>query len=184
MIEGLILERTYLYATARADVGNRGGKRKRRRPDRHRAVPIHATGQRSRGVTVNDELYLLPEQLEFTGKVASRELRRADLRDPRLHGAPRVAGTFRTRRLDSEYEDLAILWEQAAIALPITDARSVREPIVLASGDGTTIFEAGGARVAGFGPQLVAPYAALGLGPLAAPQAFSFSISCSAARAR
>ena len=78
--------------------------------------------------------------------------------------------------LASEYDDLAIHWEQAAIALPITDARSVREPIVLASGDGTTLFEAGGARVAGFGPLLVAPYAALGLGPLTAPQAFSFEL--------
>jgi inner membrane protein len=70
-----------------------------------------------------------------------------------------------------------MLWEQAVIALPITDARYVREPIVLASGNGTAAFEAGGARVPGFGPLLVAPYAALGLGPITAPQAFSFELA-------
>jgi inner membrane protein len=79
--------------------------------------------------------------------------------------------------MGGEYPDLKILWEQAAIALPLTDARSVREPIVLASGNGTTTFEASGGRVAGFGPQLVAPYAALGLGALTTPQAFSFELA-------
>jgi inner membrane protein len=52
----------------------------------------------------------------------------------------------------------------------------VREPIVLTGGNGATAFEAGGARVPGFGPLLVAPYAALGEPPLTAPQAFSFDL--------
>ncbi len=87
-----------------------------------------------------------------------------------------VSGRFAPPTFGSDYSDFAIRWEQAAIALPLSDARSVREPIVLASGGGTTVFEAGGARVSGFGPLLVAPYAALNLGPLTAAQDFSFEL--------
>ena len=176
MIEGLILERSHLYATARDGVGQSWGQAQTIGGPIV-VVPFAYTRLvNGHAVTVNDELYVLPEQLEVTGNVESRELRRGIYEIPVYTARLRVAGRFAPVVLASEYEDLAIHWEQAAIALPITDARSVREPIVLASGDGTTIFEAGGARVAGFGPLLVAPYAALGLGPLTAPQAFSFSL--------
>jgi len=176
MIEGLILERSHLYATARDGVGQSWGQAQTIGGPIV-VVPFAYTRLvNGHAITVNDELYMLPEQLEVTGDVATRELRRGIYKIPVYTARLSVAGRFAPVVLASEYEDLAIHWEQAAIALPITDARSVREPIVLASGDATTIFEAGGARVAGFGPLLVAPYAALGLGALTAPQAFSFSL--------
>ena len=183
MIEGVILERSHLYATAREGVGQSWGQAQAIGGP---IVVVPFTYTRlvnGHAVTVNDELYALPEQLEVTGDVETRRTATRDLQNPRLHGAPQRRRSFRSRRACQRVEDLAIHWEQAAIALPITDARSVREPIVLASGDGTTVFEAGGARVAGFGPLLVAPYAALGLGAAHGAAGLFLSSSCSTARA-
>src|SRR5262245_55570586 len=131
-----------------------------------------------RAVTVKDELYVLPEYLEIRGTADAEERKRGIYKVPVYTTRLSATGRFPPVTLDGgEYPDLALLWEQAVIALPITDARYVREPIALASGNGTTAFEAGGARVPGFGPLLVAPYAALGLGPLTGPQAFSFELA-------
>lgn len=176
MIEGLVNERSQLYDTARADIGQSWG---------HAqvvggpivVVPFSYTRYvNAQSVTVQDELYVLPERLEITGRADAEERRRGIYRVPvyttRLH----VTGRFAPVAFDSDYQNLEVRWEQAAIALPISDARSVREPIVLASGNGATAFEAGGARVSGFGPLLVAPYAALGQPPLTAPQDFAFDL--------
>ena len=176
MIERLILERSGLYSTARDGVAQSWGQ-----PQTIGGpilfVPFDYTRSvNGHTITVNDELYVLPEQLDIAGHVDARELRRGIYEIPVYAARLSVAGRFTPVALPGEYQNAAIHWDRAAIALPVTDARSVREPIVLASGDGTTTFEAGGARVAGFSPLLVAPYAALGLGPLTAPQAFSFTL--------
>lgn len=176
MIEGLVLERSQLYRTARDDIGRSWGQAQTIGGP-ILIVPFAYTRYVSgQAVIVLDELYLLPEQLELTG-TADAELRRRGIYEVPVYTARlRASGRFAAVTLGSEYQDLQIRWEQAAIALPITDARSVREPIVLASGNSTTVFEAGGERIAGFGPLLVAPYAALNLGALTAPQAFSFEL--------
>jgi inner membrane protein len=177
MIEGLIEERTQLYDTARADIANSWGQ-----PQTVGGTVLIVPFEYTRWFngepkTYTDEVYVLPERMEITGNVDAEERRRGIYRVPVYTTRLRIAGRFAAVMLGSEYPDLKVLWEQAQIALPLTDARSVREPIVLASGNGTTTFEASGGRVAGFGPQLVAPYAALGLGALTTPQAFSLDLA-------
>ena len=186
MIEGLVSERQYLYGTARDDIARAWGQAQTVGgpilvvPFTYTRYVTDGTvvNAERRAITVKDELYVMPERLEITGNADAEERRRGIYEVPVYTTRLSVTGRFPPVALDAgEYPDLAVLWEQAAIALPITDARYVREPIVLASGNGTTAFEAGGARVPGFGPLLVASYAALGLGPLTAPQAFSFDLA-------
>jgi inner membrane protein len=176
MIEGLIRERTHLYESARADIAaSWGGAQTIGGPIL--IVPFTYTRYvNAQAVTVTDELYLLPERLDLTGNVDAAERRRSIYKVPVYTAHLHVAGRFAPPALGEEYPELTILWNRAEIALPITDARSIKEPIVLTSGNGNTTFAAAGGRVAGFGPQLVAPYAALGLGALSAPQAFSFDL--------
>jgi inner membrane protein len=186
MIEGLISERQYLYGVARDDIARAWGQAQTVGGP-ILVVPFTYTryvtdenivNAERRAITVKDELYVLPLDLEIRGNADAEERRRGIYEVPVYTTRLTATGRFPPVTLDAgEYPDLAVLWEQAAIALPITDARYVREPIVLTSGNGTTSFEAGGARVPGFGPLLVAPYAALGLGPLTAPQTFSFELA-------
>jgi len=176
MIEGLVNERSQLYDTARNDIGRAWG---------HAQIvggPIavvpfsytrYVNGQ---SVTVQDELYVLPERLDINGRADAEERRRGIYRVPVYTTRLRVSGRFAAVAFDSDYGDLQVRWDQAAIALPIGDARSVREPILVTNGSGTTAFEAGGARVSGFGPLLVAPYAALNATSPATAQDFAFDL--------
>jgi len=176
MIEGLVVERSQLFQTARDDVGRSWGQAQTIGGP-ILIVPFAYTRYVSgQSVVVLDELYVLPEQLELIGTADAEQRRRGIYEVPVYTTSLRAAGRFAPVTLGSEYQDLQIRWEQAAIGLPITDARSIREPVVLTSGNGNTVFEAGGERIAGFGPLLVAPYAALNLGALTAPQAFSFEL--------
>ena len=176
MIEGLIQERARNYEVARTSIANAaGGAQTIGAPIL--VVPFEYTQLvQLLPVTVTDELYLLPEELTVTGAVETDERKRGIYSVPVFEARLHVTGRFPAAALERHYDDLEILWSQAQIALPLTDARSVKQPIVLASGVGTTTFQASGERVAGFGPQLVAPYAALGLGALTAPQAFSLDV--------
>ena len=176
MIKDLIRERTGLYDAARANVAAAWGA-----PQTIGGpilvVPFQFTRMSyAQPVTITDELYLLPEALELTGVAESAERFRGIYGVPVYTARFHVSGRFAPPALGAEYQDLTILWDQAQIALPLADARSVKEPIVLTSGTATTTFQPGGTRVPGFGPQLVAPYAELGLGALTAPQAFSFEL--------
>jgi inner membrane protein len=176
MIKGLIQERARNYEVARSGIANVvGASQTIGAPIL--VVPFQYTQLvQLSPVTVTDELYLLPRELTITGAIETDQRKRGiysvAVFEARLH----VTGRFPGVALDRNYDDLQILWNQAQIALPLTDARSVRQPIVLASGVRTTTFQASGERVAGFGPQLVARYAELGLGALTAPQAFSFDL--------
>jgi inner membrane protein len=125
---------------------------------------------------VTDELYLLPDELTIEGELLTEERRRGIYAVPVYTARLRITGSLPVVELAGAYDDLEILWSQVEIALPLTDARPVQEPVVLASGTGTTQFRSGGERVQGFGPQLVASYADLGLGPLTAPQPFAFDL--------
>jgi inner membrane protein len=176
MIEGLVNERSQLYETARRDIGQSWGQAQIVGGPIV-VVPFSYTRYvNGQAVTVQDELYVLPERLEISGRADAEERRRGIYRVPVYTTRLRVTGRFAPVAFGTDYQDLVVRWAQAAIALPIGDARSVREAIVLASGNGTTAFEAGGTRVPGFGPVLVAPYAALGQPPLTAPQDFSFDL--------
>jgi inner membrane protein len=177
MIEGLILERTQHYATARSAVANAHGEAQRLGGPML-VVPFRFTRRAyADPVVVVDELYVLPETLTITGAIRTDQRERGIYDVPVYEAELHVEGTLPAVTLGAGYDDLEILWDQAELALPLTDARSVQEPIVLTSGSGTTTFRSGSERVAGFGPQLVASYAELGLGALSAPQAFSFDVS-------
>jgi inner membrane protein len=176
MIQRLISERMQHYATARADVANSYGEAQTIGGP-ILVVPFQFTRHvHEDSVVVVDELYLLPDELAITGEIETSERSRGIYDVPVYEARLRLEGVFPAVVLGAEYDDLEILWGQAQIALPLTDARSVQEAIVLASGSGTTTLRSGGERVLGFGPQLVAPYAELGLGALSAPQAFSFDL--------
>jgi inner membrane protein len=176
MIEGLIHERSSLYESARQDIARSWGEAQTIGGPILVVPFTHTRYVNGQAVSLSDELYVLPEQLEITGAAEAEQRRRGIYEVPvyttRLH----ATGRFAPVAFGAEYTNLQVRWEQAAIALPITDARSVREPIVLTGDNGTTTFEAGGARVLGLGPLLVAPYAALGGGELTTPRAFSFDL--------
>ena len=176
MIEGLVAERAQHYDAARDDIGRSWGQAQTIGGP-ILIVPFSYTRYVSgQSVVVMDELYVLPERLDIRGNADAEQRCRGIYEVPVYTARLAVSGRFAPVTFGSEYPDFALRWEQAAIALPLSDARSVREPIVLVSGNGTTVFEAGGARVSGFGPLLVAPYAALNLGPLTAAQDFSFEL--------
>jgi inner membrane protein len=178
MIRGLVQERTLHFQRAADGIAQAYG-----RPQTVGGpiliVPFRSTRTEANGATttLSDELLLLPEHLEIKGTVESKALARGIYSVPvyatRLH----VSGRFRRAALEGQYENLQFLWNQAQIALPLTDARSVQEPIVLASGNGTTAFQASVERAPGFGPQLVASYSALGQGAIGTPQEFSFDVA-------
>jgi inner membrane protein len=181
MIQGLINERTYLYETARADIANGWGEAQTVGapilivPFQHTRLS-YTQPQYTQPVTVTDELYLLPKELEFGATAEPEERRRGIYKVPVYTARLHVAGTFNPPQIDGEHQDLEILWNQAELALPLSDARSIKDPVRLQVGAATAEFQPGGERVAGFGPQLVARYADLGLGALGAPQAFSFDL--------
>lgn len=177
MIERLIAERAHLYDMAREEVATTWG-----RPQIVGGpiliVPFEHTGYRDgQPWTITDELYALPERFDVAGNVDTQERSRGIYRVPVYSARLRITGSFAVPTVGGEYENPVLLWDRAEIALPITGARSVREPIVFSAGGGTTTFAAGSERVAGFGTQLVASYAALGLGAIAAPLAFSFDLA-------
>jgi len=176
MIEGLTQERARHYEVARLGIANAVGAAQTIGAP-ILVVPFQYTQLvQSSPVSVTDELYLLPQELTITGAVETEQRKRGIYSVPVFEARLHVTGRFPAVALDRNYDDLQILWNQAQISLPLTDARSIRQPIVLASGVRTTTFQASGERVAGFGPQLVARYAELGLGALTAPQAFSFDL--------
>ncbi len=175
MIRGVIFERMGMYSAATTDVANAWGESQLVGAP-ILVVPFQYTRPAHAGpITLTDELYLLPETLELAGSVQVEERRRGIYRVPVYTARLTVNGAFQPPELEG-YEDLQILWSQAQFALPLADARAVREPIVLRVGDASATFKPGGSRVAGFGQQLVAEYGELGLGDLAAPQAFSFDL--------
>jgi inner membrane protein len=177
MIEGLIRERRQHYEAARTDIAKSWGAAQVVGGP-ILIVPFQFTRPGiEQALILTDELYLLPETLAITGTVMTEERMRGIYAVPVYTARLQVTGRLPAPAIEGEYDNLEILWSQAQIALPLTDARSVQEPIVLASGDGTATFQAGAERVKGFGPQLVARYADLGFGALTAPQAFSLELT-------
>jgi inner membrane protein len=177
MIEGLVVERMQRYETVRADVANAWGD-SQTVGGPILAVPYEFTRmQYAQPATVRDELYVLPQALEIDGDVEVEELARGIYRVPVYTARLRVTGSFPAPAIDGDFENLEVLWDQAYFALPLADARSIKEPVRLALGGGTVEFQPGGARgVTGVGPQLAARYAELGLGAMETGRAFSFDL--------
>jgi inner membrane protein len=176
MIRGLIFERMSLYSTAQADIANAWGESQLVGAP-ILIVPFRYTRPTHAGpVEVTDELYALPSAVELDGRVDVEERRRGIYRVPVYTARFTVTGSFAPPVIGSDYHDLTILWNQAQFALPLKDARAIRDPIALTIDGATATFRPAGPRVAGFGQQLVAEFGELGLDDLATPQAFSFEL--------
>jgi inner membrane protein len=182
MIQALILDRTSMYETARRDIANGWGDAQTVGapilvvPFEHTRLVYSPTSQ-TQLATVTDELYVLPEDFGIVGRIDVTERARGIYKVPVYTAELDLTGRFAPPSFDRDYQDLKIRWDQAELAFPLSDARSIKDPVVLRVGETTVQFQAGGERVPGFGPQLVARYADLGLGALDAAQAFSLELS-------
>jgi inner membrane protein len=177
MIRGLIFERMSLYSQAQADIANAWGESQLVGAP-ILIVPFEYTRPSHAGpVEMTDEIYILPESVELGGRVDVEERRRGIYRVPVYTARFTVTGRLTPPLIGGDYDDLRILWGQAQFALPLKDARAIRDPIALTIGNASATFKPAGARVAGFGQQLVAEFGELGLEDLATPQAFSFELA-------
>jgi inner membrane protein len=177
MVKELVLERMSLYAAARDEVaGSWGHAQTLGGPIL--IVPFHYTRWiQGQSVTARDELYVGSDELEVTGTLTTEQRWRGIYRVPVYSADLHVSGRFATPVVGDSYEDLEVLWSEAQIALPLTDARSVKAPIELTAGLGTATFHASGERVPGFGAQLLAAAAALQFDAAATPRDFSFDVA-------
>ena len=177
MIKGVVHERAYLLQSARTDIANAWGNAQTIGGP-ILAVPFRYTRMLS-GVTVTttDELYVLPQELRFEGEVRTEIRYRGIYQVPVYTAELQISGVLPPPEFGNDDSAREILWEDAYIALPLTDARPIKAAVRLTLGNQSADFAPGGTRVAGFGPQLSVPFAALGLANFVEAQAFSFSLT-------
>lgn len=176
MIRGLTIERAQRYDAARHDVAQAWGNAQYLGGP-VLIVPFRFTRMvNAAAVTVVDEVYVLPEELTFAATVDVEQLARGIYRVPVYTARLNATGRFAPPIIEGDYDNFEILWDEAQLALPISDARSLREPVRLQMGGGIAQFRPGGVRVAGFGPLLVTRLADLGLTAFDTDQAFSFDL--------
>jgi inner membrane protein len=176
MIESLIAERAQRYQGARAEIARNWGQAQTIGGPIFVLPYRYKTQSFGQSIKGSDELYVLPEDLAIDGDATVETLKRGIYEVPVYSADLRITGRISVPDLSTRYDDLEILWDRAEIALPVSDARSIRERVELASDGAATAFESGAPRVAGFGPLLVARYAELGRGALSAPLPFSVRI--------
>jgi inner membrane protein len=173
MIERLIAERGQRHDAASAAVASAVGSQTVGGPIL--IVPFRPANSGYPSAT--DELYLLPEELDVSSESKTHPISRGIYRIPVYEARIRISGRFAVLASATPNGDGELLWDQAVIALPISDARSIREPVRFNTGGASASFQFGGTRVAGFGPQLIARYADLGVGALSAPLDFSIDVT-------
>ena len=103
------------------------------------------------------EVYFLPENLSYDADL------RTEIRYRGIHEVPvytsnmNVSGHFASPDLAGLGLDGADFdWQRAMIVLPISDARAIRNAPTISIGQEILPFEAGGMRIHGFAPQIVA----------------------------
>ncbi len=182
MIEDLTIERAHRAEATREEIASTwGGAQVIGGPIL--VVPFRFTRlSYAQPVTVEDEIYLLPDELEITSAAEVTTRKRGIYAVPVYTAQVRISGRFAAPSTPTDYDDLEILWDQAQISLPISDARSIKERCDSRSTARASTFQPGGTRVAGFGPQLVARYAELGRGAPSAPLAFSLDVKLDGSR--
>jgi inner membrane protein len=107
-------------------------------------------------------VYFLPELLDTAVEMQSEIRQRGVHEVPVYTAAMSLTGRFAavdTSRLGIDGATLA--WSRAVIALPLSDARAVRNSPEIVLGEATARFSAGGSRVTGFENQIIAPVAFL-----------------------
>lgn len=126
-------------------------------------------------VQVRDELYRLPSRLSVDVVAATQTLRRGIYDVPVYTAEVTISGVLDPLQNADVGEYVRIHWDEALLSIPISDPRSIREPVRITIGDETAELSAGGERIAGFGRQLVVPLAKLGIDSFA--EALEFSIA-------
>jgi inner membrane protein len=173
MIGRLIAERGQRHDAASAAVASTLGSQTVGGPIL--IVPFRAAN--SGDPAASDELYLLPEELDIASDSKTKSVARGIYKIPVYEAHIRIRGRIPLPPAATLNSDREYLWDQAVVALPISDARSIREPVRFTAGGASASFQFGGTRGGSFGPQLVARYADLGLGALSAPLEFSVDVA-------
>jgi len=178
MIEELIAERSRTSTTAADEIAGAWG-RAQTIAGPVLAVPFRYARYFEHGVTdrVTDEAYFLPEELTIEGGADTEILHRGLYEVPVYTASLSITGRLRPATFDDAvYDELEVLWSEAALVLPVSDARAIEAPLLLTVGGATADFQPGGMRIPGLGDQLVVPLAALGLERLESARAFSFEL--------
>lgn len=173
MIGRLIAERGQRHDAASAAVASTLGSQTVGAPIL--IVPFRAAN--SGDPAASDEIYLLPEELDIASDSKTKTVARGIYRIPTYEARIRISGRIPVPAVATRNGDREYLWDQAVVALPISDARSIREPVRFAAGGASASFQFDGMRGGAFGPQLVVRYADLGLGALSAPLEFSVDVA-------
>ncbi len=177
MIKGVMHERVRLLQSARADIAAAWGNAQTIGGP-ILAVPYRTTRMiNGIAVTATNELYVLPRELRFEGEVRTEIRYRGIYQVPVYTAELQISGVLPPPEFGNDDSDREILWEDAYLALPLSDARPIKAAVRLTLGGQSADFVPEGTRIAGFGPQLSVPYAALGLASFVEAQAFSFALT-------
>lgn len=145
MIEGLISERSARAASARMEIGNLWGNAQTVGAPMLE-LPVRYTetvgGEPTR---FGDVLLVLPEQLRISGRLELETRRRGIYEFPVYTAILDIDGVLPSPDLGdlAELRDVEILWSDAAIVLPLSDARPIAEPVRIRIADAEAEFEAG-----------------------------------------
>lgn len=127
-------------------------------------------------VRVTDELYVLPSELNTTVSTETQILRRGIYEIPVYTATVEISGALTLPNADALADDATTHWEDAALSIPIGDARSIREPVSIAVGAASTEFAPAGERIPGLGGQLEVSLRALGIQSRDDPLRFAITL--------
>jgi inner membrane protein len=173
MIERLIGERGERHDAASAAVANTLGNQTVGGPVL--IVPMRPANSGSTGAT--EDTFGLAERLDLSSDSKTRVITRGIYRIPVYEARIHITGRFVLPSGPPPGADMELLWDQAVIALPISDPRSIREPVRITAGGASATFQRGGMRVPGLPQQLFVRYADLGAGTPSAPLDFSIDVA-------
>ena len=111
--------------------------------------------------------------------IETQTLRRGIYRIPVYTASVDIDGTLTPPRLSETGTDVVYRWDEALLSIPITDARSIREPVRITIGDAVADFSPGGERITGLGRQLIVPLSDLGIQSLEDEVDFSITFRIS-----
>jgi len=179
LIEGLIRERISQEQSAKKSIMASWGKAQTI------ASPILGVPYREAFKSANGRsktrirhAYFLPETISVQGKINTQLRYRGIYEIPVYTTDLKITGhfavpDFKTMGVDSQ----ALLWNLAFIAVPITDARSIKQTLQFELDGHQASFEPAGVKVPGFDPQVMVPWARLSDAPMGRALTFSMRLS-------
>ena len=124
---------------------------------------------------IEDEIYRLPLELAVVVAAQSEVLNRGIYDIPVYTATVEITGTLAPLSSDALPASAVPRWEDAQLAIPIGDARSINEPVTIDVGGQTASFAPAGERIAGLGNQLALALGDLGIESIDAPLPFEIS---------